>query len=393
MKPPHATPVPLNIRLLAWFNFLLDLRFYAPILVLYFAQVTGSYTLAMSLFSLTMLTSALAEIPTGILSDRLGRRDTLILGACLAALAVFVYAVGGNVWVLAIGATFEGVARALFSGNNDSLLHDTLLVEGNVDDFAEFSGKTKSLNQAAIAIVSVLGGVLAFYSYQLVMWLSVVPALAGIYVATMIKEPTLDTQKNEGNIYLHLRGAFQLFWQNKKLRLLSLSSIIGYSQGEAGYQFRSAFFATLWPVWAIGFIKAIGSLGATVSYWYAGKLIRRYGEFRILILSKSYSLATNILSTIFPNFASPLIMSSNSFLYGGSSIASLSLKQREYNQSQRATMASLDSFGGSLGYGVVSITLGLIADTWSPATGLLSLQLLAAIPLIIVIYLFSKYDH
>jgi len=70
-----------NIRLLALFNFLLDFRLYAPIMVIYFEQITHSYTLAMSVLAATMLASAALELPTGIFSDRVGRRTTIIAGA------------------------------------------------------------------------------------------------------------------------------------------------------------------------------------------------------------------------------------------------------------------------------------------------------------------------
>src|SRR5687768_15801294 len=53
-----------NVRLLGWFNFLGDFRMYGPIMVIYFAQVTGSYTSAASLLALKRLSSAAFEVPT-----------------------------------------------------------------------------------------------------------------------------------------------------------------------------------------------------------------------------------------------------------------------------------------------------------------------------------------
>ncbi|MDP3733336.1 MAG: hypothetical protein Q8Q91_02225, partial [Candidatus Daviesbacteria bacterium] len=70
-----------NIRLLTWFNFFTDFKLYGPLAIIYFSQVTGSYGLGTSIFSVVMLSSALFEIPTGILSDFLGRKKTLTLGA------------------------------------------------------------------------------------------------------------------------------------------------------------------------------------------------------------------------------------------------------------------------------------------------------------------------
>jgi hypothetical protein len=57
-----------NVRLLGWFNFLGDFRLYGPLVVIYFAQVTGSYGAATSLLALKMLSSAAFEVPTGVCS-------------------------------------------------------------------------------------------------------------------------------------------------------------------------------------------------------------------------------------------------------------------------------------------------------------------------------------
>lgn len=69
-----------NASLLGLISFLSEFRLYAAIAVLYFTEITGSMTLGMGVFSVTMLSSALLELPTGILSDVVGRKKTIVLG-------------------------------------------------------------------------------------------------------------------------------------------------------------------------------------------------------------------------------------------------------------------------------------------------------------------------
>jgi len=103
-----------NIKLLTWFNFFTDFRLYAPIAIIYFARVSGSYALGMSIFSITMISSALFEIPTGIFSDKIGRKKTVILGALLAVLYSLFYALGQSFFMLSIGLYLK-VYHALFT--------------------------------------------------------------------------------------------------------------------------------------------------------------------------------------------------------------------------------------------------------------------------------------
>lgn len=67
--------------------------------------------------------------------------------------------------------------------------------------------------QWALAGSSLIGGILASISFPLVMWLSVIPAIVGLFIALKITEPKVHYQKTT-NIYAHLKEALTLFWQN-----------------------------------------------------------------------------------------------------------------------------------------------------------------------------------
>src|SRR5207302_1842323 len=105
------------------------------------------------------------------------------------------------------GAVLEGMARAFFSGNNDALLHDTLAESGQESAYQEYLGKISSRYQLALAISAVLGGIIASFSYPLLLWLSVIPQVINVFLASLIVEPRTHTATNT-NIYNHLRESF-----------------------------------------------------------------------------------------------------------------------------------------------------------------------------------------
>jgi MFS family permease len=371
-----------NIRLLTWFNFFTDFSFFSAIAIIYFSKVTGSFALGMSIFSVTMVSSALFELPTGVFSDYIGRRKTMILGAISAALSVVFYALGFSYWWLFMGGILEGLSRSFFSGNNDALLYDTLRESNSEKEYHEFTGKTHSTFQLGLAISAAIGGIIAQYSFPITVWLTFIPKILSVYIATMIVEPK-SFQKSVSNIYFHLKESIYHFVHDRKLRLLSISSIYSYSLSESSYQFRAAFVNTVWPVWAIGFASVLSNIGATISYYYSGKVIKRFGELKTILIGSIYGKVSDVIALIFPTVVSPAIMTTSSIFFGTSSVSKSSLLQKEFTHEQRATMGSLNSFASSIGFGVVSVLLGLVADRIGPAKTLLTTTLLG-IPVIFI---------
>lgn len=380
-----------NIRILTWFNFFCDFRPYAPIAILYFTHVTGSFALGMSIFSIIMIASALFEVPTGIFSDRIGRKMTVILGAVSSVLYSVIYALSGSYMLLAIGAILEGLARSFYSGNNDALLHDTLQESNMEHTYAHYLGRLSAMFQVALALSAITGGFLASWSYTWVMWISVVPQVVCLGLSFTIIEPKNTRKQESGNMYMHLKDAIMQFIHKPKLRLLSLSSIVSDGVGEAGYQFQAAFYGALIPVWAIGIVKALSNTGGFISFYYSGALIKKFGAKRILFTEIIYNRCINIISTVFPSPLSPLLTSTTSFFYGASTVATNSMLQKEFTNEQRATMGSLNSFAGSLAFALTGIILGYIADATSPITAYLVLNIFQFINFRIYSELFKHF--
>ena len=80
-----------NIRLLMFFNFFEDFLPYSVFAILIFAEIGGSFTAGAAAFSVTMLTTVIFEVPTGIVSDLVGRKGTMVLGAGFSAAGMMCY--------------------------------------------------------------------------------------------------------------------------------------------------------------------------------------------------------------------------------------------------------------------------------------------------------------
>lgn len=380
-----------NVKLLKIFNFLIGFSLFAPLAIIYFSRVSGSYTLGASIFGITMLASAVFEVPTGIWSDRVGRRGTIILGSWARVIAFVLYAIGLSYWWLVAGAILEGLSRSFYSGNNDAFLHDTLADDGLEGEYDEYLGKTSSTEQLALGLSALAGGVIANFSFAYLLWLSVLSQIAMLFVSYQFIEPKsrkmLDT-----NLYSHLSEAIKIFISNKKLRLLSITSIINYSFSEMMYQFRAAFISMVWPLWAVGLANVMSNFGATIGFYYSGKIIKRFKAINILLFKSIWTKSASFIAYGIPSVFSPVILATSALLFGVGSVAQNKLMQKEFSDNQRSTMASLSSFAGNIAFAIMSLVLGSLADATSPAKALLILNIIS-LPIIYLYYLLFKNDR
>jgi hypothetical protein len=297
-------------------------------------------------------------------------------------MAVTFYAIGMNYLILFIGALFEGLYRSWYSGNNEALLYETLAETNKKEEYDNYLGKTSSFFQVASGTGMILGGIIAVWSFSVTMWLSVIPQVICLLIAFKLIEPKKQIRESS-NIYSHLTTSLAKIWSNRKLRLLSINSVIGYAIGESTYQFRSAFVNTIWPLWAVGFSKVLPSVGAGIGYWYSGRIIKKFGAFKLLLVSNIFSKIINIFSLVFVTVFSPILMSSTSLFFGVNNVAESKLMQKEFTDEKRATLGSISSFFGNFAFGIFAIILGLFADKFGPTMALLFASIISLPTLII----------
>jgi MFS family permease len=365
-----------NIRLLAAFNFCNDFRVYAPIMVIYFQQVTGSFALATLALALAKIASSAFEVPTGVFSDFIGRRLTLLFGQIASVVSIALYAMGSDFALLAVGAVCEGLAFSFFSGNNEALLYDTLKGEGAEADYPEWQGRLSSMFQFALAVSAAVAALaLGWFSLRSMFMLSLLPQAAGLIFAVLIIEPKRRTDAITTNVLAHLREAYAGFARDARLRQLSLASILGFALGEAKHMFHPAFFALFWPPWALGIagmlIHGFGGLG----FRLGGRVTRRFQELRVLIGAGLASIIVGTGAVIVPTIASPAIISLSSLAFGPAMVAQGSLMQKAFTDAQRATMASLISLGGNILFGLAVFGIGVLADRIGARFALLTAEI------------------
>lgn len=357
-----------NVRLLYIHNFLNRFRFDMPYLVIYFASITHSYTVAMAIVSVGTITGAIMDIPTGMLSDRLGRRLTFALGSFVTALGIAFYAFANGSIFLFIGSFCTGLGLCLFSGNNDALLYETLKSVKQEDRFHYYSGRATGLWQLGLGLSGFLSSFLAARNLHIAFLASLVPQTMAMIVSFLFDEPRVEHVKPK--TFSLFFGAWRHIFRNKKLLLMMIGNTMSYGGTEAVFDSQTVYVNGLWPTWAIGIFRGLVNGFQAVSSWFAGPFIRHFKESRIVIFREIYRFAAMSAAILLNQFISPVLMSTTSLVSGPAQVARNHLMQREFTDEQRATLGSISSSVSSILYALIALGVGIISDHFGIIAGM-----------------------
>ncbi len=181
-----------NIKTYYFYSTFAELLILGPILVLFLISKGLSFTEIMVLQSISAIAVVLFEVPTGAVADKIGRKESILLGALLWAISLGIYIVGTSfpMFILAevtfsLGATFK-------SGADNALIYDSLKVIGREKEFQSIEGKARSFALYAQAVGSIIAGFVYEVNKNLPFLISVIFMLVTIIIALKFKEPPIE---------------------------------------------------------------------------------------------------------------------------------------------------------------------------------------------------------
>lgn len=162
-----------------------------PIWVIYLQEFRGmSLTQIATIESIFWITVVVAEVPTGAIADRWGRRVSLALGGFGFCLGSVVFAFSAGYVTLLVAYLMVGVAMTLYSGAGHALVFDTLRQLGRTREYEKHIGRSEALAFASMLVATLVGGPLvALVGYSSTILLGAIAmGLAGM-IALFLREP------------------------------------------------------------------------------------------------------------------------------------------------------------------------------------------------------------
>ncbi len=251
-----------------------------------------------SVISVTSLATAIMLVPSGILSDRLGRKRVLITGTALTALMLFGRSIvtaeqpmlilgfaTGVVWALAQVSGVPFLAENSRPAERMQLfsIHFALvtvanvvgsLLGGMIADFALMLGA----GDVASIQISLLTGVLCF-----------VAGLLPLFSLKPVDTRTGEEEKGQ-NEEVHTVADFKT--NVKVIILFSIANLLIGTGSGLVIPYLNLYFANRFDATNsyIGFILALGSAMTAVAMLIGPRLVRRVGKVRALVIFQIASI-------------------------------------------------------------------------------------------------------
>ncbi len=177
-----------NIVLYPWFKFVQQLLFWQATWFLYFESQLSAAE-AILLYVVADLSTTVLEVPSGYMSDRLGRRKTLLVAAISFVAATFLLVVGEGFAQFALASVLLGAASAFASGTGSSLLFESLKADGRASEIEAMELKAWRFSFSGLALSALTGGVLALHGAILPYVATAISALGLLAATALFREP------------------------------------------------------------------------------------------------------------------------------------------------------------------------------------------------------------
>tara|TARA_R110002110_G_scaffold208965_6_gene421224 strand:+ start:414 stop:1652 length:1239 start_codon:yes stop_codon:yes gene_type:complete len=343
-----------NVALYPWFKFCQNLLFWQAIWFLYF-QSELSAAQALVLYVVYDVATTVLEVPSGYLSDRLGRRKTMIAAMVMGALGAGLIAFGDGFAIFIVAQACLGAAASFASGTENALLYESLNAVGREAEIEMQETRGWRFTLTALAVSAFSGGALALLGYELAFGAGAVAMGVALIIAWHFTEPPHEITEAQHGIaeqWRHFRQAMGL----PVLVWLFALSVLMYGFSHVPFVFGQPFIAQAlatagWQAEAplvSGGVTALMMMVSVAATLIAVPLRQRVGLAAILMLAfgiqigliavlaltnSMLAIAVLFLRMVPDSFSGPFIMARLQPLLGDSG---------------RATFLSIQSFAGRL---------------------------------------------
>jgi MFS family permease len=380
-----------NVRNFIAFRVFFNARFYYPVFaVIYldFGMTLEQFAILNSIWAASII---LAEVPSGALSDMIGRKKMVVAAGVFMVIEMVVWGFAPTsdldllFWILAINRILSGLAEAAASGADEALVYDSIDEAGQKDDWAKILQKVTRWKSFAFMIALLTGGIIydpavmnkacTFLGFENTLtqqdtmrWpilLNLVTAVLTLLSACALRETENYQSKSE---FLPLKAAFAQTWKvavwitrTPFALLVILAAATVDSVIRMFITMNSEYYRIIsYPEVAFGVIGAVIALQSMVVARISREMTERFGPNQNFLIISALALFSFIGIRFFiPYFG--VIFSMLLFAAMGMTVFCTSYYlNKTADKTIRATLLSFKGLALNLGYGGIGILYALL---------------------------------
>jgi MFS family permease len=380
-----------NIRNFIALRMFFNARFYYPVFaVIYldFGMTLEQFAILNSIWAATII---LAEVPSGALSDIIGRKKMIVTAGILMVVEMMVWGFApiSNLdvlfWILAINRVLSGLAEAAASGADEALVYDSIDEAGKKDEWGLILQKVTRWQSFAFMVALLTGGILydpdamtkvcQFLGFDLFLtqqetmrwpiFLNLVTALLTLLAALSLRE-TQNYQSNTDQI--SIKSAFAQTWRVGHWILrtpFALIVILAAATIDSAIRMfitmNSEYYRQIsYPEVAFGVIGAVIALQSMVVARISRGMTERFGPNQNFLIISFITLLAFIGIRFFIPYIGVVFSMLLFVAMGMTGFCTSFYLNKTADKSIRATLLSFKGLALNLGYGGIGILYALL---------------------------------
>lgn len=327
---------------------------FSAIEVAFFLQKDLSASQIYLIYSIFSILIFLLEVPTGYLGDKIGYKNSIILGFICGILGFIGFIIGKGFWFIIIAYFFMALMNVLISGSDDALIYDSLKENGKENKFEEIYAKISSFSYFASIVGSVLSGIIAGLSINFNIALQMFFVIVALCMVFFIKSPNVSDNENENS-------QEKVKYQRKEIKAVAIILIL------AGFFMTSTLMGTKFcqqimlsaniPISLFGIFTALMTVMASIFSYIAPKC-KKIPFWFVMLMPSLILILIGVSHNGF--FVFLLLITSAGRALGNIKITTLI--NNKISSKYRATINSVKSLLFRLFYSIIIFGCGMVAD-------------------------------
>ena len=356
-----------NAKKLAIVSFFSNLYFYNHIGTLY--QQTRGLNLfqVSSIWSVIVGTIFLAEIPTGILADKIGRKWSIVTALLLQTLGEIFYFFAKDYFTFVLIAILAGVGYAFLSGANEALIYDSLKAKDRESTMKKSMGLIGGAYHLAFFVAPLIGGLivsqLVLSKFLMAIFFTACSVFVALLISLTLEEPQNSYKHPEESPFIIFKEGFNQVKSSSKLKWLIAISVLTSTFSNSLISLYQPYFSEASvPTFWIGASLSLGGLLAFLIQNYAYLLEEKIGRTGFLVVTIWPGIMYLLIALVsLPAVLVPIFIFAYASMEAKNPLLS-AYKNEQINSKNRATVLSFINMFGSLYVALMSLVFGRIAD-------------------------------